>query len=38
MEYKRIYVAPAIQVVELMTDGMICVNGSMNVTYEEEDL
>ena len=38
MSNKEFYEAPAVVVVELKTEGLICESTRMNVQYEEEDL
>ena len=38
MDIKEFYVAPAILVVELKSEGVICQSGDLDVVYGEEDL
>ena len=37
MSIREFYEAPATEVVELKTEGVICQSGQLNVSYEEED-
>lgn len=38
MDKKEFYEAPATNVLELKSEGIICQSGNLNVIYEEEDL
>ena len=38
MDKKEFYEAPATNVLELKSEGIICQSSNLNVIYEEEDL